>query len=126
MDDPLAMGLGQCQRQFPDNRGDRFLIQGLAHVIGKRAPLDKCHGDVMPSIDFTDIVNGADVRVSQIGGSPSLAIKPLDQLFIFIAPKGRRLQSDLPIQFAVVGQVDRTHGSRTQSLLDFVTTEGLR
>lgn len=77
----------------------------------------------MPSLDFADVIDRADVRVPERRGGAGLAIEPLEQFPRLVVVETRSLKSHLAMQLGVLGQIDDPHGPLAQRLDRAVASE---
>ena len=115
MDDPLAMGP----------------VQGIGHLDGtaqqvgggKRAALDPIrerfafevlHHQVVNPILISDVVQCADVRMTQTRDGARLTLEPLAKLGTGGEMGGEHLDGDLAVQARVAGAVNLTHAAGTE------------
>src|SRR5206468_2856868 len=75
VDDPLAVRLGQGDRELAGELGGPALGPGLAldDHRGERPPLEERHGQVGDAVDLADVVDRAEIGVAEPGGGPGLA-----------------------------------------------------
>lgn len=122
MNDFLLVSVRESRGDFPDNlnrfaNGDLFAGRD---DFRKRAAFDKGHRDEMKAVDFGDIENRTDVRVSQGTGGACFTAEPLQPLGALARVAERNFESDFPVQLGVVCEEDGTHRTSPQALLHFV------
>ena len=78
--------------------------------------------NVVPLV-FTDVVEGADVRVSEGSHDPRLALEPCAAIRVGAQFGGKDLDRDRAVEAGVAGLVDLAHAARTNSRLDLVGSE---
>ncbi len=124
-----APGIGRIERV---GELDRHLHYGI-HVERALAqqglecqPLDILHGQIRLLVaGLTHVVDHAHVGVIQRRGRPGLGQKTLTQLAIFRPVRPQELQSHLPLQLVVVGEIDQAEAAFSQDFLDAVATDEL-
>ncbi len=122
-DAPLVRFLERLCQLADDDQNLPLGLRLGANERRKRMTIDKGHRDIVRPLDLPDVVDGADVRVPQIGSGPRLAIKPLEQFGCRLLLEVRRLEGDLPLELRVFGQIDHAHRALAERLDDAVTAE---
>ena len=116
----FRQGIGDLRRD-----GER-LFQHQRFALDSRVErltLDVLHGDEATSVFFADLVNGADVRMIQLGCCSRFSHKSLSCLLICHQTFGQELDRDFAIELRVLGQINLAHPARTKWRADFIATE---
>ncbi len=100
----------------PKSRLHRF---SCYHVL-ERAPLQQFHGDESLAINFVDLVDRADTRMIQGGGSARLTAESFDCLWVFGQFFGKKFQCDVAAELKVFRLVDHPHTTTTDFTNDVV------
>ena len=76
MDQAVDVGFVKCQGDLSHDGRDVAVILRLVGIdeIGQRMPLDVAHRDEMDTLDFANVVDRADIRMGERGGSPASRI----------------------------------------------------
>ena len=96
----------------------------LADALLKRLPLQQLHGDEIPAVGLSDLVDRADVRVIQGRGGPGLALEALQRRRVFLQLSGQKLQSHVPAEVEVLGLVHHAHATAAELVQDAVVGDG--
>ncbi len=131
--DPERVGRGQ---PFCHLRGD---LQALAEVEGaavekgaERHAVDQLHRDVMhrlPAVGgalLTDVVDGDDVRVTEIRGRAGLLHEAINARRVANDLGRQNFERDAALEGRVPGLVDLSHPALSQQRDEAVATENLR
>ena len=109
------------ERELVLDAGERLLGDELPKLVA----LEQLHHDEEVAVRFTEIVNGHDVGMAQLGAGLSLAKEPGAELVGVIGLGGDDLQRDQPIQHRVVRLVDAPHAAAADALEDPVLPDQL-
>src|SRR5260370_9708099 len=101
------------------------LKRSFNHKMLERYALQKFHGDKCLLLFFTNVVNGADVRMIQRRGCLGLAPKAREGLLIARKIGREKLQGDETMKPDVFSFVDHTHPAAAEFLDDAVVRDGL-
>ena len=71
-------------------------------AVLERLALEQLHGDERPALEFSDVVNRADVRMIERRRGARLAAKPLDRLRVLGDVVGKELQRHVPAEAGVL------------------------
>ena len=125
VDDVLLVGFSQRQCDHAHKPGDHLLVAVLRcpDKARQRLALNVGHGDVRSSLVFSNVVNLADVGVTQVRGRFGLSIKTLQQFRTVVSCEFRHLQCDMALQLSVESQEDGAHGALAQFFDESVATE---
>jgi hypothetical protein len=115
-----AEGLGDLRSEGGSDL--RFGGPTRRDTLFERAPRDLLHCYIRGTVlRFPAIVDLDDVRVREAGGALGLALEALDELLVVGELLPQDLESYVPIEDLVVGQVHLGHPSATQGMTDAVT-----
>ena len=93
---------------------DSFDSKGLAaDQMLQRLAFQQLHDDKWPAIEFSNIMNGANIRVIQRRGRPGFALKALQSLRVGWGIFGQEFKRDTAVQSRILGAIDHTHTSAT-------------
>ena len=91
----------------------------------ERLSLQQLHGDEVLTVRFVDLINRADVRMIERGGSEGFPLKSFTGGRIVLHLSGQELQRDMAMQLEVFGLVDHTHPAATELREDAIVRDGL-
>ena len=100
--------------KFQRVTGDRVL-EGFAFEI--------LHGDEGAAVLFTDVVDGADVRVIQSGGGFGFATEALEGLGVAGQVIWEKFEGDEAVETSLFGLVDNTHATAAEPFEDAVVRD---
>ena len=84
------------------------------NAVLESASLKQLHGDKRTAFEFSNVVDGADVRVIQRRRSARFAPKSLDRLRVLRNIVGKEFQRHVPAKPRVLGLVNHAHPSAAQ------------
>src|SRR5216684_1032816 len=93
--------------------------------LAQRFAWNVFHGDIGLAIDFTDLVNRANVRMIEGGSGTGFAKNSRASFLIGEGSHRRQLERDVAVEFLVVGTKDHAHTARASLLQDDVVCEYL-
>jgi hypothetical protein len=125
VDDAVVMRFLQRLGELADHvqylpLGKRFV--GL-NEIGKRTPFDIGHRNVVLRFDLADVVDRADVGMSQRRSRPRLPIEPLAKLARRILVEAGRFERHAPAKLRVFREMNRPHRALADNLDDPIPAE---
>ncbi len=125
VNDIVVMSFRHRQRDLADDSRDLLVFQSLRafREITQWPALDIGHGDVMLTVDFTDIMHRTDARMPQRRCRSSFPIETFEHGFADLTTKLRNLQRDFPVKLLVMSQIDRAHRSAPEFFQNAITTE---
>ena len=100
------------------------LQQTPSNKVVQRQPVEKLHGDEGLTVVFTDVVDGADVRVVERRCRLRLALETGERLRVLGYFLRQELQRDKSVQARVLGLVDHPHAAAARLLDDAVVQDG--
>lgn len=116
MHDAAVVRMGERDGQLDGVAGDLFRRQRPADEPSiQRFTLDQSHGDVDSATGFTDVVNGADVRMGEAGGGLGFTQQPPARHGVGEVFRGQHLHRDVALEPRVASAIDLTHATRTLS-----------
>ena len=86
----------------------------------QRLALKQFHGDEGTTFEFSDIVNGADVRMIERGCSARFAAESLDRQSVLGNIVRKEFQRDTPAEPRVFGLIDNAHSAAAEFFLNVV------
>ena len=93
------------------------------HQLPERAALEQLHDQVGLAVLLADVVDGADVRMTQPRGRAGLALEPLAALRVVGEIPGQHLERDRAVEPRVARPVDLPHPACAQRSGDSVGAE---
>ena len=87
--------------------------------------VEKFHGDEGAAVIFTDVVDGADIRVIERGGGAGFTLEPIERLGIVSEIVGKKFESDEAAEASVFSFVDDAHSAAAEFFDDAVMRDGL-
>ena len=106
----------ELQRLFERQRSPRNLVR-------ERFALEVLHHEERRSLVLADVVNGADVRVIELGHRACLAFEPLAQLRVRRKRGWQHLDCHGAIEAPVARPIHFAHSARAYWCNDFIGTE---
>ena len=88
-------------------------------------PLEQLHGDEVLPLVVVDLVDRADSRVIEGGGSAGLALEALERGRVLGHFRGQELERDVPAELRVLGLIDDAHAPAAELGGDPVVGDGL-
>src|SRR5579872_2423190 len=88
-------------------------------------PIQKFHDDERRAVLFANVVEGADIRMSQCGGGARFAAEALQCHTAVGGVWGKELKSDKSSQQGVFRFINHTHATAAQLFLYAVMRDGL-
>src|SRR5712692_1355711 len=101
------------------------VVKRVGNLRAQRFAWNVFHGDIGLTIDFTDLVNRANVRMIEGGCGAGFAKNSRASFFIGEGIHSRQLEGDVAVEFLVVGTKDYAHTARASLLQDGVVCECL-
>lgn len=91
MNNPVIVGLLKCQRQLANEQQHLPLALGAIRLndFRQRMTFDVGHRNIVPAVDFADIVDRANMRVAKGRGRKGLDIEPLQDFVRLIVTESR-------------------------------------
>jgi hypothetical protein len=93
------------------------------YVLSESVPLEMLHHEKGLVLVFTDIVDGANVRMINRGDRVGFATEALARVLRSGQMQGEHLDRDAPIQALVPSSIHLAHTADAQSRLDDIRTE---
>jgi len=87
--------------------------------------VQKLHGDERPSVLLADVVNRADIGMTEGGCCTRFAAEPFQGLLVMRHFRGQKLQSYEAAEASVLGLVHHPHAAAAELLDDAVMRDGL-
>src|SRR5271163_1102365 len=109
---------GEGQNQLRLHRTPRYAML-------QRQPIEKLHSDEGLSLLVINLMDRADVRMIQCGGSFSFALKTGKCLRVFGHVVGQELEGNKAAELYVLGFVHHAHTAAAQLLNNAVVRDGL-
>ena len=126
VNDSLCMGRIEGVRDFDADLEQMIHRQWTARDPAfQRLPVQKLHGDEMPSLVFVNFIDRADVRMAERRSSACLASKTLERRPIAPHFFGKKLQGNRTAQFGVLRLVYNTHAAAPEHFDDAIVRNGL-
>ena len=91
-------------------------------ALGERVALEVLHDDVIDTILATDVVERANMRMTQAGNGAGLSLEALPALGVVGEVLGKNLDGDEPAESRVLGFVDLSHAAPAEDGQDPVGT----
>ena len=85
-----------------------------SHQSTEVLPVNEFHRQEVHSVDFTNVVDTADIRVGNLSGEPDLVVQQFQPRGVAGQGLGQEFQCNRLSQFQVVGTVDVPHASLAQ------------
>src|SRR5678815_365117 len=115
MDDALGMGGVERIGQLDGNVEQVCDFQrSPVDPIAKALALERLHHDVRSAFVVADVEDGADARMTQRARGSSLDAESLECLMARCRLRRKELESDLPAQPFVFGEIHHSHSARTE------------
>ena len=95
----------------------------LHDPLGEGRPLQVLHDEVIHSVLVAHVVQGADVRMGELGDRPGLPIETLPQFFVVREVSREYLHGDHAVEPGIPGPVNLSHAAGAERLDDLVRTE---
>ena len=126
MDDALCMRRVQSIRALDGVFQQRLKLKRLIlNGAIELPPLQQLHHDEMTAIHFTDVVDGANIRVIESRGRTRFSLKPFQRLRVFLHSLWQEFQRDTPAKARVLRLIDDAHAARAQLVRDLVMEKKL-
>ena len=112
--------------QLPFQYLDHHLLQvhWATHQVAQGMIGHILHDKVADVISDAKVINGQDVRVTQLSYGTCLADKTLLKVGSESVLRWQHLDRHIPVQACLIGLVDRSHAARADRLDDAILTEG--
>src|ERR1700751_3934256 len=121
MDDALCMGGVERVSNLDGKRQDHICLhRAIADLVFQGQSIHKLHDDERPTFVFTNLVNGADVRMVQSGSSTSFAAKAFQCLRVLGKVFWQEFHSDKAPKLPVLCLVNDPHATTAQVFDDAV------
>src|SRR6266508_6711269 len=91
----------------------------------ERLPFEQLHNNERPAFLFANVVNGADVRMTEGGGGTGFALETLERLAILGKTFGQKLQGHAAAEPRVFRLVHHPHTAATELLDDPVMGDSI-
>src|SRR5688572_14521196 len=101
----------------------RKIGPGLVDLVAKRLSIDVLHGDKLPALCLTNLIDMRDVWMVKAGGSLRLQVETAHTIFIGSELDRQELQRDIAVEFRVSCQVDFAHPSHTEQRAHLVMSD---
>ncbi len=125
VDNSLRMRGVERVGDFDGNFEEAIELHRLAgDYVLQRGAIEKFHGDEGFAVFFADVVDGADARVIQCGGSLGFTLKAAQSLRIAGYFFGKKFQCDETVETRVFGFVDDAHAAAAEFFDDAVMRNG--
>jgi hypothetical protein len=106
------VSVGYGNGDLLDEMGGLHVFHGLTFLPGlKVTSCHEVHGKEMVSVFCTDLMNGNDTRVAQIGRGLSFGLKALQFTIVSEPAATYHLDGHGSIQIFLVGLIDHAHAS---------------
>ena len=126
MNDAFGVRCIEGVGDFDCHREQHFRFQGAARdAMLQGHSVQKLHGDERMALVLADVMNRANVRVIQGGGSLRFALETSQSLRVFGHFVGQKFQGDEAVQAGVFGFIDHSHAAAAELLDDPIMRDGL-
>ena len=126
MDDTLRMRRRECVGDLDPQRDQHLLLQGPAgNPVLQRFSLETLHDDEGVAVLIADVVNRADVRVTQRGRGARFALEPTERVRIASQVVRHELERHRAQKPRVLGPVHHAHSALAQLLDNAVVGDRL-